>query len=98
MKLRIGYPDREVGVIVCQGWLSPYQKMRAKIFRDRLEFLKHAVEEGDRDKAREYVGLVGRAYERMHCVYMESYRSGGRLRSTCSLDHYRMGLVVTTRI
>ena len=39
--------------------------MKARVFRDRLEFLKHAVEEGDRDETREYIGLVNRAYGRI---------------------------------
>ncbi|MEA2632945.1 MAG: uncharacterized protein QOE66_3164, partial [Chloroflexota bacterium] len=38
----------QVGTFLREGPLSPYRRMKAKVFRDRLEFLKHAVEEGDR--------------------------------------------------
>jgi hypothetical protein len=46
--------------------------MKAKVFRDRLEFLKHAVEEGDREESREYVQAVDRAYRRMRQVYLKT--------------------------
>ncbi len=59
----------QVGVFLREGSLTPYRRMKAKIFRDRLEFLKHAVEEGDREETREYVGAVDRAYSRMRQVY-----------------------------
>ena len=45
-----------MGVFLREGSLSPYRRMKAKVFRDRLEFLKHAVEEGDKEESREYVG------------------------------------------
>ncbi len=60
----------QVGVFLREGSLSPYRRMKAKLFRDRLEFLKHAIEEGDRDEAREYVGLTDRAYRRMRRAYL----------------------------
>ncbi len=44
--------------------------MKAKVFRDRLEFLKHAVEEGDKEETREYVGSADRAYLRMRRAYL----------------------------
>ncbi|MGZ3433635.1 MAG: hypothetical protein ACXVA7_17815 [Isosphaeraceae bacterium] len=50
--------------------------MKARVFRDRLEFLKHAVEEGDRDGTREYIGLVNRAYGRMRLAYLQEQGSG----------------------
>ena len=52
----------QVGVFLREMWLSPYRRMKAKVFRDRLEFLKHAVEEGDREESREYVALADRAF------------------------------------
>jgi uncharacterized membrane protein YraQ (UPF0718 family) len=60
----------QVGVILREGSLSPHRRMKAKVFRDRLEFLKHAIEEGDRDESREYVSLVDKAYGRMRHVYL----------------------------
>ena len=60
------------GFFLRNGSLSPYRRMKAKIFRDRLEFLKHAIEEGDREETREYTALVDRAYHRMRLVYLEA--------------------------
>ncbi len=60
----------QVGVFLREGSLSPYRRMKAKVFRDRLEFLKHAVEEGDRDEAREYVTRVSKAYMRMRRAFL----------------------------
>jgi hypothetical protein len=60
----------QVGVLLRDGSVSPYCRMKAKLFRDRLEFLKHAVEEGDRDETREYVLAVDRAYQRMRKAYL----------------------------
>jgi uncharacterized membrane protein YraQ (UPF0718 family) len=61
----------QVGVLLREGSLSPYRRMKAKLFRDRLEFLKHAVEEGDRDEARDFVTQVSRAYMRMRRAFLE---------------------------
>ncbi|HEY2158129.1 MAG TPA: permease [Isosphaeraceae bacterium] len=61
----------QVGVLLREGSLSPYRRTKAKLFRDRLEFLKHAVEEGDRDEARDYVNQVSRAYMRMRRAFLE---------------------------
>ena len=52
------------------GSLSPYRRMKAKVFRDRLEFFKHAIEEGDREESREYSNLADKAYHRMKVVYL----------------------------
>jgi uncharacterized membrane protein YraQ (UPF0718 family) len=62
----------QVGVFLREGSLSPYRRMKAKVFRDRLEFLKHAVEEGDKDETREYVQAVDKAYGRMRSVYLST--------------------------
>ena len=59
-----------MGAFLREGTLSPYRRMKAKVFRDRLEFLKHAVEEGDREESREYVQAVDRAYRRMRQVFL----------------------------
>ena len=61
----------QVGVFLREGNLTAYRRMKARVFRDRLEFLKHAVEEGDRDETREYIGLVNRAYGRMRLAYLQ---------------------------
>ena len=61
----------QVGVFLREGNLTAYRRMKARVFRDRLEFLKHAVEEGDWDETREYIGLVNRAYGRMRLAYLQ---------------------------
>jgi hypothetical protein len=61
----------QVGVYLREWSVSPYRRMKAKVFRDRLEFLKHAVEEGDKAETREYVGLVEGAYSRMRRAFLE---------------------------
>jgi uncharacterized protein len=62
----------QVGVYLREMSLTPYRRIKAKVFRDRLEFLKHAVEEDDKDEIREYVNLADRAYLRMRRAYLES--------------------------
>jgi uncharacterized membrane protein YraQ (UPF0718 family) len=63
----------QVGTFLREGSLSPYRRMKAKIFRDRLELLKHAVEEGDSDETRDFVAQVSRAYARMRRAYLEPH-------------------------
>ena len=60
----------QVGRFLREGPIGPYRRMKAKVFRDRLEFLKHAVEEGDREESREMVASVQKAYDRMRQVYL----------------------------
>jgi uncharacterized membrane protein YraQ (UPF0718 family) len=59
----------EVGAFLRAGSLSPYRRMKANVFRDRLEVLKHAVEEDDKVEVHEYVNKVAQAYSRMREVY-----------------------------
>lgn len=61
----------EVGSFLRQGSLSPYRKAKTKLFRDRLELLKHAIEEGDREESREYVVLVSLAYGRLRGAFLD---------------------------
>ena len=65
----------EVGVFLREWGLSPYRRMKAKVFRDRLEFLKHAVGEDDRDEIKEYVGYADKAYGRMRRAYRDALLS-----------------------
>jgi uncharacterized membrane protein YraQ (UPF0718 family) len=60
----------QVGVFLREMSLTPYRRMKAKVFRDRLEFLKHAVEEDDREEVRGYVGSTDQAYLRMRRAYL----------------------------
>ena len=60
----------QVGTFLREGRIGPYRRMKAKVFRDRLELLKHAVEEGDREESREFVADVSNAYSRMRQTYL----------------------------
>jgi uncharacterized protein len=60
----------QVGAFLREGANSPYRRMKTKVFRDRLEFLKHAVEDNDKDEIREYSAAVQKAYSRMRQVYL----------------------------
>ena len=44
--------------------------MKTKVFRDRLEFLKHAIEDDDKDEIQEYIWAVQKAYSRMRRAYL----------------------------
>jgi uncharacterized protein len=61
----------QIGDFLREGNFSAYRRMSARVFRDRLEFLKQAIEEGDREEAREYVDLVNKAYGRMRLAYLQ---------------------------
>jgi uncharacterized protein len=60
----------QVGAFLREGTNRPYRRMKTKIFRDRLEFLKHAIEDNDKDEIREYSTAVQQAYSRMRRVYL----------------------------
>ena len=60
----------QVGAFLREGSNSPYRRMKTKVFRDRLEFLKHAIEDDDKDEIREYSAAVQNAYSRMRRVYL----------------------------
>ena len=44
----------EVGAIIRDGQLSDYHRIKARILRDQLESLKHAVEHHDEDEHAEH--------------------------------------------
>jgi hypothetical protein len=60
----------QVGAFLREGANGPYRRMKTKVFRDRLEMLKHAVEDDDKDEIREYSTAVQNAYGRMRRVYL----------------------------
>lgn len=62
----------QVGALLRGLPARPYHRMKAKVFRDRLEFLKHAVEEGEREEIRELIRSVDQAYHRMRSAFLES--------------------------
>jgi uncharacterized protein len=60
----------QVGAFLREGTNRPYRRMKTKVFRDRLEFLKHAIEDSDTEEIREYSAAVQKAYDRMRKVYV----------------------------
>ncbi len=61
----------QVGAYLRHGRLSDYHRMKARVFADKLEFLEHAVGEGDRDETKEYVIAASAAYSRLRAAYSE---------------------------
>jgi hypothetical protein len=60
----------QVGAFLREGSNRPYRRMKTKVFRDRLEFLKHAIEDDDKVEIRQYSASVQNAYNRMRRVYL----------------------------
>jgi uncharacterized protein len=60
----------QVGASLREGSNSPYRRMKTEVFRDRVEFLKHAIEDDDKAEIREYSAAVQNAYSRMRRVYL----------------------------
>jgi len=60
----------QVGAFLREGSNQPYKRMKTKVFRDRLEFLKHAIEDNDKEEIKEYSASIQRAYSRMRRVYL----------------------------
>lgn len=62
----------QVGVYLRTWKLSPYQRMKSRIFQDRLEELDHMLENDDPpEQIREQVASVSRAYGRLVRAYRE---------------------------
>ncbi len=61
----------QVGAYLRHGRLSDYHRMKAHVFADKLEFLEHAVGEGDRDEARQYAMAAQNAYSRLRVAFSE---------------------------
>ncbi len=55
----------QVGVYIREGHVSDYRRVKARIFREKLELLEHALEDEDRDEILQYASEVSLAYRRM---------------------------------
>jgi uncharacterized protein len=62
----------EVGVFLRQWRLTEYQHVKARILREKLELLRHEVEDGDRQAAEAMLRQVNTAYERMQRAFAAS--------------------------
>jgi len=61
----------QVGVFLREFELSAYHRMKARVLREKLELLKHEVEDDDREAAQEMATQVATAYRRMKAAYDE---------------------------
>lgn len=61
----------EVGTFLRTGQLTDYQRWKARLVREQLEMLKHSVEDGEREEARQWVSKVQRSHSRMRLAFLE---------------------------
>ena len=61
----------EVGTFLRTGQLTDYQRWKARLVQEHLEMLKHTVEDGEREEARDWVSKVQRSHNRMRNAFLE---------------------------
>jgi uncharacterized membrane protein YraQ (UPF0718 family) len=61
----------QVGAYLRHGRLSDYHRMKARVFANKLEDLKHAVSEGERDKAKQLVAETSLAFTRLRTAFSQ---------------------------
>lgn len=59
----------QVGVYLREGQLSDYQRMKTRIFLDKLELLEHQLAHDDAEASRKLAMSVDQAYRRMRNAY-----------------------------
>jgi hypothetical protein len=59
----------EVGTLLRAGRLTPHQRTQARILRDKLEQLRHELEEGDPQATRDAARQVNEAYQGLRHVF-----------------------------
>lgn len=59
----------EVGTFLRTGSLSDYQRWKARLVREHLEMLKHSVEDGETEEARQWVSKIQRSNKRMRAAF-----------------------------
>ena len=55
----------EVGEFMRHGKVSKFQSAKAKVYREALDELRHAIEDGDEETIKEFAQAVSRAYMQM---------------------------------
>ncbi|MEW4570044.1 permease [Tautonia sp. JC769] len=61
----------QVSVYLREGTLSRYRRMKARVLIDKVERLKHAIEEDDPEEVRRYFVAVTDAHRRMRTCFVE---------------------------
>lgn len=75
IELQISWSRRlEVGAFIRSGRVSEYHRAKARVLRDKLESLRHAVEDQNLEEARFYAHLAGQANSRL----ARAFRSDGQ--------------------
>ncbi len=69
----------QVGVYLREMSLSDYHRMKARVVRDHLELLEHALEDEDREEISQYSRELARAYARLTTAYMSVQKGDPRL-------------------
>ncbi len=60
----------QVGAYLRRGQLSDYHRMKARVFRDKLELLEHMVEDHDPpDEIRQHIAATSLAFSRLSAAY-----------------------------
>jgi hypothetical protein len=59
----------QVGVYLRTGNVTAYQQIKSRIMRNKLEYLKHAVQENDKEEIRASATAADLAYTRMKKAY-----------------------------
>jgi len=60
----------QVGAYLRRGDVTEFQRMKAAIYRDKLELLTHAIAENDREEMHELALAADRAYLRMRHAFL----------------------------
>jgi uncharacterized membrane protein YraQ (UPF0718 family) len=60
----------EVGTFLRAGDVSEYQHWKARLVREHLEMLKHAVEDGEKAEAKQWVSRIQRSHRRMRTAFL----------------------------
>lgn len=60
----------EVGTFLRNGQLTDYQRWKARLVREQLEMLKHTVEDGEHEEARQWISKLQRSHKRMRDAFL----------------------------
>ncbi len=60
----------EVGKFLRTGRVTDFQHWKARLVREQLEMLKHAVEDGEKEESKKWVSKVYRSHSRMRKAFL----------------------------
>jgi hypothetical protein len=65
----------EVGTFLRHGSVSEYHHWKARLLREQLELLEHAVEDGETEETRQWVAKLQRTHSRLSTAFKEELES-----------------------